>query len=106
MVLFVVSIILFGSFAVYTALSRFVVGSIFYILYMYIFLRTHPDASQQQGVHFAAILSNRHSGYYRYGWLLLCAQIDRHFVVDLRRVCMCVCVCSMNKEVVGSVGVL
>lgn len=46
---------------------------------MFIQLCTHPDASQQQGVHFAAILSNRHRSYNRYGRLLLRAQIDRHF---------------------------
>lgn len=46
---------------------------------MFLQLCTHPDASQQQGVHFTAILSNRHRSYNRYGRLLLRAQIDRHF---------------------------
>lgn len=46
---------------------------------MFLQICTHPDASQQQGVHFAAVLSNWHRSYNRYGRLLLRAQIDRHF---------------------------
>lgn len=41
---------------------------------------THPNAAQQQGIHFAAILCHRHCGYHGYGRLLLHTQVDRHFL--------------------------